>query len=212
MNISATDRLAALVDELEIRRLIENWAILRDTGDFDRFGELWHPEGWMVATWFQASGADFTARARQTHSRQKGMHILGGSAVTAAAPRATAQTRMQILQRAMLDGVEVDVSCFGRFFDFLETVDGVWKLRHRQPVYELDQLRPVDPNAKVALDPEKLAQFPEGYRHLAYVQSLMGFEVDPGLPGARGPAVEALTARGRDWLGGAAVDLRAPLV
>ena len=90
---------------------------------------------------------------------------------------------MQILQRAMLDGVEVDVSCFGRFFDFLETVDGVWKLRHRQPVYELDQLRPVDPNAEVALDPEKLAQFPEGYRHLAYVQSLMGFEVDPGLPG-----------------------------
>jgi hypothetical protein len=211
MTQSTTDRLAALVDELEIRRLIENWALFRDTGDFDRFGELWHPEGWMVATWFQASGADFTARARQTHNRQKGMHILGGSAVITAPPRATAQTRMQILSRAMVDGVEVDVSCYGRFFDFLETVDGVWKLRHRQPVYELDQLRPVDPNAKVHLDPAKLAQFPEGYRHLAYVQSLMGFEVNPGLPGARGPAVETLTARGADWLSGVDVDLRAPL-
>lgn len=212
MTKSAPDRLTSLIDELEIRRLIENWALFRDTGDFDRFGELWHPEGWMVATWFQASGADFTARARQTHNRQKGMHILGGSAVITAPPRATAQTRMQILQRAVVDGVEVDVTCYGRFYDFVERVDGVWKLRHRQPVYELDQLRPVDPDARVVLDPEKLAGFPEGYRHLAYVQSLMGFEVNRSLPGARGPAVEALTARGADWLSGGDVDLRAPLV
>ena len=204
-------RLAAMADEFEIRRLIENWALLRDSGDFDRFGELWHPDGWMVATWFQASGADFTARARQTFDRQKGLHVLGGSSIATAPPRAMAQTRMQILQRAMLEGVEVDVVCYGRFFDFLETVGGVWKLKHRQPIYELDQLRPVDPNAKVELDPERLARFPEGYRHLAYVQSLMGFDVDPGLPGARGPAVEALAARGARWLAGADVDLRSPL-
>ena len=212
MSKNVSDRLAVLADELEIRQLIENWALLRDTGDFDRFGQLWHPEGWMVATWFQASGADFTDRARQTFDRQKGMHILGGSSIQAAAPRAVAQTRMQILTRSTLEGVEVDVACFGRFFDFFETVDEVWKLRHRQPVYELDQLRPVDPNATIKLDPERLARFPEGYRHLAYVQTQMGFDVSPGLPVARGPAVDALMKRGVEWLSGAKVDLRAPLL
>jgi hypothetical protein len=211
MTTSAAVRLEALADELEIRQLIENWVMFRDTGDFDRFGELWHPEGWMVATWFQASGADFTARARQTFDKQKGLHLLGGSTIRTAAPRAVAQTRMQILQRATVHKALVDVICYGRFFDFLETVDGVWKLRHRQPVYELDQMHPVDPAMQVDLEPQRLAQFPEGYRHLGYVQSLMGFEVDKGLPGARGPEVETLTARGEHWLAGQDVDLRAPL-
>ena len=96
MTSSPADRLAEMADELEIRRLIENWALFRDTGDFDRFAELWHPEGWMVATWFQAGAADFIARSRQAFARQKGMHILGGSAVATAPPRAVAQTRMRL--------------------------------------------------------------------------------------------------------------------
>lgn len=212
MSDDPSARLARLADELEIRQLIENWVLFRDSGDFERFAELWHPDGWMVATWFQASAADFTARAIRSFEQQKGLHVLGGTSVRTSPPRATAQTRMQILQRAMLNGVEVDVICYGRFFDFLETVQGAWKLRHRQPVYELDQIRPVDPNAKLDLDPERLAAFPEGYRHLAYVQSQMGFDVHANLPGARGPVVGALVSRGERWLDGEDVDLRAPLV
>jgi len=38
----------------------------------------------------------------------------------------------------------------------------------RQPIYEKDRLDPLDPSAKLALDAELLARFPEGYRHLAY--------------------------------------------
>ena len=77
----------------------------------------------------------------------------------------------------------------------------------RQPVYELDRMIAVDPNARIDLDKELLQSFPEGYRHLAYLQTKMGFEVSRTLPGTRGPEVEALRVRMTRWLGGDAASL-----
>jgi hypothetical protein len=72
----------------------------------------------------------------------------------------------------------------------------------RQPIYEKDRLYPVDPTAVVTLGPKLLSHYPEGYRHLAYVQIKHGFKVKPNLPGLRGTAVEKLYAEGRAWLEG----------
>jgi hypothetical protein len=74
----------------------------------------------------------------------------------------------------------------------------------RQPIYEKDRLDPVEPGAKLALDSELLAKFPEGYRHLGYLQTKAGFNVKLGLPGVRGPEVARLYAEGAAWLRGAA--------
>ena len=70
----------------------------------------------------------------------------------------------------------------------------------RQPIYERDRLSVVDPAARLELDAEKLSAFPVGYRHLAYVQTELGFEVKRDMPGLMGSEVERLYARGRDWL------------
>jgi hypothetical protein len=72
----------------------------------------------------------------------------------------------------------------------------------RQPIYEKDRLDPVDPSARVSLDPALLERFPAGYRHLAYLQTGLGFEVKPDMPGLTGPEVDALYARGAAWLRG----------
>ena len=40
-------------DREEIRDLIESWALWRDSLDWDRFRTVWHPEGRMMATWWQ---------------------------------------------------------------------------------------------------------------------------------------------------------------
>jgi len=61
---------------------------------------------------------------------------------------------------------------------------------------------PVDPAARLSLDASRLASFPEGYRHLGYLQSKVGFSVKSGLPGLRGSAVETLYAEGAAWLAG----------
>jgi len=63
-------------------------------------------------------------------------------------------------------------------------------------------VRPVDPSAVLQLAPELLSRFPEGYRHLAYLQSKNGFIVKGDLPGLRGPVIEKLYAEGKAWLAG----------
>jgi hypothetical protein len=92
--------------------------------------------------------------------------------------------------------------CTGRFYDFIERRSGRWGLVLRQPIYEKDRVDAVDPGAVLSLDPALLQKFPEGYRHLAYLQTCIGYAVKPDMPGLKGPAVEALYARGRSWLAG----------
>lgn len=195
------------MDRVEIRELIENWVIYRDAGDFDRFATLWHDDGHMVATWFEASASDFIARSRKAfEAGGRVYHTLGAISVDVAGDRAVAQSKMTIMQRAPAHGVLVDVHCQGRFYDFLEKRDERWGLVFRQPVYEIDYMSPVDPAARLVLDPALLERFPEGYRHLAYLQTGLGFTVRDDLPGTRGPAIEALYARGKHWLAGGAIE------
>jgi hypothetical protein len=104
----------------------------------------------------------------------------------------------------VLDGVEADVVCTGRFYDFCARYKGAWKIVRRQPVYEKDRLDVVDPASRLQLDPELLARFPAGYRHLGYAQTKTGFTVKPGLPGLTGAAVERLYQEGARWLAGSA--------
>jgi hypothetical protein len=49
-----TDSQIAHAYEIQaIRQTIENWVVWRDSGDWDRFATVWHPDGHMMATWFQ---------------------------------------------------------------------------------------------------------------------------------------------------------------
>jgi hypothetical protein len=130
------------------------------------------------------------------------IHFLGATTVEVNGHRAIAQTKMTINQRATVDGVQVDAVCTGRFYDFFEQRAQRWAIVRRQPIYEKDRLDPVEPGAKLALDRELLARFPEGYRHLGYLQTKAGFNVKLGLPGVRGAEVAKLYAEGVAWLRG----------
>ncbi len=191
-------------DRIAIRELVENWAVFRDAGLWERFRTVWHDDGVMQATWTQGTVDEFIAMSKA--GWEKGLnvhHFLGGNSVDISANRAISQTKMTIAQRAPVHGVLVDVVCTGRFYDFFERRDGRWGLVLRQPIYEKDRMDPVDPAAKLELDTAILDQFPEGYRHLAYLQSQNGMDVKTDMPGTRGPEIDALYARGRAWLDGA---------
>jgi hypothetical protein len=191
-------------EELAIRTVVENWALWRDAGDWDRFATVWHPEAEMWATWFQGSARKFIDVSRDGFERGVSiLHFLGGFTCDVEGHRAIAQTKMTISQRAPVHGVLVDVLCTGRFYDFFEKRDGQWKIVRRRLIYEKDRMDPVTPGTAPQLDLEKLAAFTEGYRHLAYLQSSIGFRVKPDLPGLRGASVEKLYAEGKAWLAGA---------
>jgi SnoaL-like domain len=190
-------------DGEQIRNLVENWALWRDAGDWERFATVWHDDGFMMATWFQGPATEFIRVSREGF--EKGvriLHFLGGTSVDVEGDRAIAQTKMTISQRAEVHGVDCDVVCTGRFYDFVERRDGRWRIVLRQPIYEKDRLDPVDPAAKLVLNADLLARFPVGYRHLAYAQTEIGYEVKPDMPGLTGPEVERLYRQGTNWLHG----------
>jgi SnoaL-like protein len=192
-----------VADKQAIRELVENWVLWRDSGDWDRFRIVWHDDGRMMATWFQGSAEEFIQASREGFARGVNiLHFLGGHTSDIAGPRAIAQTKMQIMQRAAVHDIPVDVVCTGRFYDFIEKRGGRWGIVLRQPIYEKDRMDPIDPAAKLALDRDLLAQFPEGYRHLAYLQTQNGSKVKRDMPGLKGPAVEALYTQGAAWLAG----------
>ncbi|HEY4020333.1 MAG TPA: nuclear transport factor 2 family protein [Pseudonocardiaceae bacterium] len=189
----------------EIREVVQNWVLWRDSGDWTRFATVWHERGHMTATWFQGSATEFieASRVGAEHGLNV-LHLLSGTSVDVAGERAIAQSRMSILQRTSVDGVEVDVTCVGRFYDFFLHDEHGWRIRRRQPIYEKDWLTVVDPGARLSIDPTELRRYPHGYQYLAYAQVKSGMTVKKGLPGRTGPEVEQLYAEGRDWLAGSA--------
>jgi hypothetical protein len=193
-------------DQRTIRTLVENWAVWRDARLWDQFRTVWHDDGRMMATWFQGGFEEFIRVNNEGWARGvRILHFLGGSAIEVSGNRAIAQTKMTISQRAPVENVICDVVCTGRFYDFFDRRGGRWGLVLRQPIYEKDRLDPVDPSAKLELDQTLLKSFPEGYRHLAYLQTRIGYKVKPDMPGIEGPALDALYARGARWLEGEAL-------
>lgn len=194
-----------MTEKLAIREVVENWVVWRDAGDWERFRTVWHDDGYMMATWFQGLAEDFIQVSIEGWNRGVSiLHFQGGTSVDVSGNRAIAQTKMTISQRARVEEHMVDVVCTGRFYDFFEKRDSRWGIVLRQPIYEKDRMDAIDPDPArpLRLDASVLGQFPEGYRHLAYLQTRIGYKVKKDMPGLKGPEVEALYARGRRWLEG----------
>ena len=197
-----------------IRELLQNWVMWRDAGDWERFRTVWHEDGYMMATWFQGPASEFIRASREGWNRGVSiLHFLGGISVDvdrAAEPRgAISQTKMTISQRAKVHEVLCDVVCTGRFYDFLEK-----RGAGRRPDGEsCCGSRSTRKTASIRSIPRRswnsmrrfLQRFPEGYRHLAYLQTRIGYQVKLDMPGLKGPEVEALYARGKKWLAGESV-------
>jgi hypothetical protein len=196
-----------MLEALAIREVVDNWVLWRDAGDWERFRTVWHDDGYMMATWFQGTADEFIRVSKEGFERGVNiLHFQGAASAEIQGTRAISQTKMSIHQRALVHDVLCDVVCMGRFYDFFEKRGDRWGVVLRQPIYEKDRMDPVDPAKRLSLDPEVLNRFPEGYRHLAYLQHNLGFPVKPDMPGLKGPAVEALYARGKRWLAGGPVE------
>jgi hypothetical protein len=194
----------SIIERMEVRELIEKWVMYRDSADWENFRNVWTDDGWMMATWFHGSAEDFIKVSIEGFERGIYiLHFLGGSMVEIEGDRAVAQTKMTIAQRGDVHGVECDIVCTGRFYDLIERRDDKWGIVLRQPIYERDHMTPLNPGEIFTLDPEILAGYPDGYKHLAYFQQGLGYDVKRDMPGLTGPEVDALYKHGAAWLAGA---------
>ena len=199
MNVA--DTLAGMLDRAAVTRVVNDWGLFRDTGRWDELRACFTEDATMHTTWFVGSAEEFVTRSIAAAARgARAQHFIGASTITLSGDRAVAETRMILTVRSNVGNVPVDVTCYGRFHDrFLRTPDG-WRIRIRVPIYEKDRLDPLEPGRTVLLDAAKLASYAEGYRHLAYVQSLGGAMLSLGLPTLNSPEEVVLTIAGNTWL------------
>ena len=195
--------MSAWEDKLAIAEVVQNWALWRDFGDWAKLRTAYHPDGIMTTTRSSGPAADFIAAAAERHGRGGGKHLMGGSSVRVNGAKALAESQLILLSRAKLGEIEVDVTCHGRFYDRFVRHDGSWCILRRNVIYEKDRIDPVKPGVTLQLDAQALARFPEGYRHLAYVQAKGGAQVDPDLPTPRSAALERLYREAEAWLNAA---------
>ena len=175
------------IDKLEIREVVENWVVFRDSADWRRFATVWHTDGWMTATWFQGPAEEFIEVSRTGFEAGVNiLHQLGGWSCEIVETRAISQVKMTIHQRASVQGVLADAVCWGRFYDFFEKRGGRWAIVRRQPIYEKDRLDPVDPGARLTLEADYGALLVKngvpvgyGYAALLFDRADLGINVFP---------------------------------
>ncbi len=194
---------AAWLDKLAIGEVVQSWALWRDTGNWDGLRRAFHPDGTMTATWFTGGVEDFIAGCQRSWAAgSRSAHFIGGTVAELNGAKALAESRIILMVRDTVDDVEVDVTCYGRFYDRFVKLDGAWRILQRGVVYEKDRLDPVRPGVTLKLDEAILKRFPEGYRHVAYVQTKRGLKVAPDRPTPRSPELERLYRDARAWLAG----------
>ena len=193
--------MEALLDQAAIAQLAAAWGVYRDNERWDRLRAIYAPDGVMRTTWFEGPASRFVDLCMEAARRGgRSRHFIGATTAEVRGDRAVSDTCMAIMVRGAVAGTAVDVTCQGRFHDRLVRLDGAWRIQYRVPVYDRDRLDPVIPGAAIALDEAALARYPEGFRFLAYVQSLTGATLPAGLPTAHSPEEAALCAESAAWL------------
>jgi hypothetical protein len=198
--MTTSSAVEAREDKLAIAEVIQNWAIWRDGGNFKGLRSTFHPDAIMTSTWFSGPAEEFVARAESRKPGGRSAHFVGGSSIRLNGSKALAETPIILLLRERIDDIEVDVTCHGRFFDRLLKAEGAWQIFRRGVIYEKDRLDPVSPDAVLTLDKEILQRFPEGYRHVAYVQTKRGMAVATDRPTLPSPERDVLYREAEAWL------------
>lgn len=187
-------------DRLQITDLLTGW-MHRDLGEWEQLRNLFHPDGTIEITWFEGLASDFVdGSMRMGASDVRTKHLIGTPVVTfnANATRAIVETNAMIIG----ENVQLNLGCIGhnRFYDMAEKRDGVWKLFHRQSIYDMASF--TFPLGVVAIDQSAAEKYPREYAALAYLLEKSGFPVQR-IFATRGSVLEQhMKASGTRWLAG----------
>ncbi|WP_413529138.1 nuclear transport factor 2 family protein [Rahnella inusitata] len=187
-----------LEDRLQITDLMTGW-IHRDLGQWDALRELFHPDGTIEVTWFEGLASEFIdGSMKMGASDARTKHLIGTPVVTfnQTATKAIVETNAMIIG----ENVTLDVGCVGhnRFYDLVEKREGIWKLLHRQSIYDMATF--TFPMGPVEIDSVVVAKYPREYAALAYMLEKSGFPVKR-IFATRGSELEKdMKAAGAAWL------------
>ena len=112
--------------------------------------------------------------------------------------------------RTTVDGHELDLQSWIRFFDRLERRNGVWRIVKRTAVYEKDRLDPVDPRGLPAdfFADMDLSAFPPAAKFICYVLKRSGISPSTNIISVYTDAERALGVDNERWLAEASISMQ----
>ena len=179
--------MTTLADRLAIGQLMTSW-IHRDLCHWDAVRDLFHPEGIIKIAWFEGLASDFVdATSRMVkESDLKSKHMVGSPLIVFNRHRAIVET--DVMLASMNPTLKLGALGHSRFLDRVDRRDGVWKIVHRQSIYDMAGF--TFPAGPVEVDAEAVARHPLEYSAIAYMLEKSGHPVN-GTFATKGSEAEA---------------------
>lgn len=185
-------------DRQQLNDLVNGW-IHRDLGEWAELRDLFHPDGTIEITWFEGLASDFvdgSMRMGASDLRTKHLITLPRITFNADGNKATLETNAVIIAENVK--LNIGCECHNRFFDLAEKRDGVWKLFHRQSIYDMGTF--TFPQGWVEIAQKDVVSYPREYAPLAYLLEKSGFPLGRVFA-TRSSELEAkMKAEGQRWL------------
>jgi SnoaL-like domain len=204
MNDELVTKLSRLIDRTEIFDLVRYERFCRDQRDWKGLIDSYVPKAPIRTTWFVGTIEEFAEASNRKMSGPDSTspkHWIFPTKLQINGARALVESPALIFDRMTFDDVEFDSFQYCRFFSRVMKTELGWRLASFEPIYQRDQMQPVDLSQAQPLDWERLKTLRKSYRFFAYIQHRRGFTVDPELLGEDRPdVVEAFYAREQQWL------------
>jgi SnoaL-like domain len=140
------ERLAALLDEQDIRNQLCNYCRSMDRCDKLLGRACFHPDAEAdYGEAFQGSGYDFVDFAVDSHLAHLDSHLhrILNILVSVDGDRAGSESYVDAKFRSRHDGQTIERTTCGRYVDEWEKRDDRWAIARRRYLHEMDEVRPV---------------------------------------------------------------------
>lgn len=140
--------ISVLTDKQAISELIYRYCRALDRFDRELALSCWHPDGTVdYGALFAGPGSGFVDWVFKLHEgMERTHHNITNILIELDGDAAVSEAYWLVwLRIARTDGL-IDASGGGRYVDRFEKINGVWKIRHRQCVFDWDRIDKVEPH------------------------------------------------------------------
>ncbi|GAB7333981.1 hypothetical protein MBLNU13_g06085t1 [Cladosporium sp. NU13] len=202
-----------LIHELTIKSLLIRERYYRDSAQWDKLRQSWHPEANTTSlkiSWFTGPiDAFVTASQRMLASGTLSTHTIQPAEVEINGNKAIAASTGSVSVRAAVEGVEYEMVSLVRFHSRLvhccpdDSQQGAWKLVSLEAVYDRDYVIPTARSDGAQANPriEVAVGARESYKYLEWMLGNRGFAIARDLPGLDDESsVRKVMDEAQEWL------------
>ena|ERR1700733_7752956 len=199
--MSESGQASILIDQMEILQIVQGWGIMRDSGRLDLLRETFASGALMHTSSSSGPADEFLDKAgKAAPSGGTSQHVFGGANIEIRGDKALSDSRMLVMSRRSVHGVEVDLTAFTRLFDRFVRTSAGWRILERFPFYERSRLDLVQLTDRLKVDLAPFADYPPGLRYVAFVQKANGRDVPEQTLFMNGNGFSGIQAQWREWL------------